>query len=280
MLVRLAKSVERGLKQADKRSAQSAPPILAGKSSEETDLLGFDQSPEGRGEGAASARSDGQPRDVQSRDGEPDEAQAGLTSEDELVSRSLSGDQDAFEVLVRRNHSRVFSIIGSFFRRRDVVEDIAQEVFSKAFFSLYTFTLGRSFEAWVARIAVNACYDHLRSQRRRIEQQVPHESQVEDEWLELQMLEVARDRHLSSERQRDAAEIAERLLAKLDAEDRLVVVLMDRDGFSVKEVSEMTGWGESKVKVRAFRARRTLRAAMKRLVMSGERMQRSKQEHG
>jgi len=89
-------------------------------------------------------------------------------------------------------------------------------------------------------------------------------------------LEVARDRHSSSERQRDAAEIAERLLSKLEPEDRLVVVLIDRDGFSVKEVSEMTGWGQSKVKVRAFRARRVLRAAMKRLVLSGERMQRSK----
>jgi len=68
------------------------------------------------------------------------------------------------------------------------------------------------------------------------------------------------------------------LLAKLDPEDRLVVVLIDRDGFSVKEVSEMTGWGQSKVKVRAFRARRVLRAAMKRLVLSGERMQRSKKK--
>jgi RNA polymerase sigma-70 factor (ECF subfamily) len=159
-----------------------------------------------------------------------------------------------------------------------MVEDIGQEVFAKAFFSLSTFTLGRSFEAWVAKIAVNACYDHLRAGRRRIDQQSPHETQQEDEWFELQMLEVARARHASSERQRDAAEIAERLLSKLDPEDRLVVVLIDRDGFSVKEVSEMTGWGQSKVKVRAFRARRTLRAAMKRLVLSGERMQRSKKK--
>lgn len=198
--------------------------------------------------------------------------------EDEIIKRSLAGDEDAFETLVRRHSSRVFSIIGSFFRRRDMVEDIGQEVFAKAFFSLGTFTLGRSFEAWVAKIAVNACYDHLRAQRRRIDQQSPHETQQEDEWFELQMLEVARDRHASAERQRDAAEIAERLLSKLDPEDRVVVVLIDRDGFSVKEVSEMTGWGQSKVKVRAFRARRTLRAAMKRLVLSGERMQRSKKK--
>ena len=200
------------------------------------------------------------------------------SDEGNLIESSLAGDEDAFEKLVRRHSPRVFSIIGSFFRRRDLIEDIAQEVFAKTYFSLGTFTLGRSFEAWVAKIAVNACYDQLRSQRRRIEQQLPHETQQEDEWFELQMLEVARDRHASAERQRDAGEIAERLLSKLDPEDRLVVVLIDRDGFSVKEVSEMTGWGQSKVKVRAFRARRVLRAAMKRLVLSGERMQRSKQK--
>jgi RNA polymerase sigma-70 factor (ECF subfamily) len=215
--------------------------------------------------------------------GASDEADDSITrslsdDEDELITRSLAGDDDSFEMLVRRHSSRVFSIVGSFFRRRDMVEDIAQEVFAKAFFSLGTFTLGRSFEAWVAKIAVNACYDHLRAQRRRIEQQLPHETQHEDEWFELQMLEVARDRHASAERQRDAAEIADRLLSKLEPEDRLVVVLIDRDGFSVKEVSEMTGWGQSKVKVRAFRARRVLRAAMKRLVLSGERMQRSKKK--
>ena len=206
-----------------------------------------------------------------------DEA-AAPSDEDLLIEASLAGDEDSFEQLVRRHSPRVFSIIGSFFRRRDLIEDIAQEVFAKAYFSLGTFTLGRSFEAWVAKIAVNACYDHLRAQRRRIDQQLPHETQQEDEWFELQMLEVARDRHASAERQRDASEIAERLLSKLDPEDRMVVVLIDRDGFSVKEVADMTGWGQSKVKVRAFRARRVLRAAMKRLVLSGERMQRSKKK--
>lgn len=207
----------------------------------------------------------------------PDET-ASARDEDQLIRRSLAGDGDAFEGLVRRHSPRVFSIVGSFFRRRDMIDDIAQEVFAKAYFSLGTFTLGRSFEAWVAKITVNACYDQLRAQRRRIEQQWAHETQKEDEWFELQMFEVAQERHASAERQRDAAEIAERLLAKLDPEDRLVVVLIDRDGFSVKEVSEMTGWGQSKVKVRAFRARRVLRAAMKRLVLSGERMQRSKKK--
>jgi len=264
--------VECRLKQADNRNAQStARQALVGDAAPNIPLIKLGVRDDEHVDGLEAQSSV-----VAEETMPPDDATVGLVSdEDELIKSSLAGDDDSFEILVRRHSSRIFSIIGSFFRRRDMVEDIAQEVFAKAFFSLGTFTLGRSFEAWVAKIAVNACYDHLRAQRRRIEQQLPHETQQEDEWFELQMLEVARDRHASSERQRDAAEIAERLLGKLEPEDRLVVVLIDRDGFSVKEVSEMTGWGQSKVKVRAFRARRVLRAAMKRLVLSGERMQRS-----
>jgi RNA polymerase sigma-70 factor, ECF subfamily len=267
--VAVPKSVEHALKQAENRNAQSsARQARVGDAAELGRALPDPETDERMS------------RNVEVRPAALDELElpSEANDEDELIRRSRAGDDGSFETLVRRHSSRVFSIIGSFFRRRDMIEDIAQEVFAKAYFSLGTFTLGRSFEAWVAKIAVNACYDHLRAGRRRIEQQLPHETQQEDEWFELQMLEVARDRHASAERQRDAAEIADRLLSKLEPEDRVVVVLIDRDGFSVKEVSEMTGWGQSKVKVRAFRARRVLRAAMKRLVLSGERMQRSKKK--
>jgi RNA polymerase sigma-70 factor, ECF subfamily len=191
--------------------------------------------------------------------------------DDQMVRRTIAGDQEAFEVLVRRHSPRVFNIIGSFFRRRDLVEDIAQDVFIKSYTSLASYTLGRSFEAWLARIAVNCCYDQLRAQRRRGEQLSPQESGLESDWLDLQMLETAISRHASEERQREAADVANRLLSKLMPEDRVVLILMDRDGYSVKEISDMTGWGSSKVKVRAFRARRTLRTAMKRLMTSAER---------
>lgn len=269
------------MKQADNRNAQSTARQAVVGEAPEFGRVNIDSDPDDRRSRSAEVRpleTSDQPIPDESPDEPTLEHERGSTDEDELIQHSRGGDDDSFETLVRRHSPRVFSIIGSFFRRRDMIEDIAQEVFAKAYFSLGTFTLGRSFEAWVAKIAVNACYDHLRAQRRRIEQQLPHETQQEDEWFELQMLEVARDRHASSERQRDASEIAERLLSKLDPEDRLVVVLIDRDGYSVKEVSDMTGWGQSKVKVRAFRARRVLRAAMKRLVLSGERMQRSKKK--
>lgn len=196
-------------------------------------------------------------------------------SDDEVIRRILDGDQNAFEMLVRRYSPRVFSIIGSFFRRRDIIEDIAQEVFARSYFSLASYTIGRSFEAWVAKIAVNACYDHLRAQRRRSENAAPQFAEEEQgEWLELQMVEAARDKHASEERRREAADIADRLLAKLDPEDRMILVLLDKDEYSVQEISEMLGWGQSKIKVRAFRARRALRTAMKRLLLSAENTQK------
>ena len=233
------------------------------------------QAPEAEGDREAGSARDGAIGEVEPLE-EVASGRAGEFDEDELIRQTLKGDHDAFELLVRRFSPRVFNIIGSFFRRRDMIEDIAQEVFTKAFFSLASFTLGRSFEAWVAKIAVNACYDQLRAMRRRSENQTPqYAAEQEDDWLELQMLQAARDRHASAERQREAADTAERLLTKLDPEDRVVLVLMDRDGYSVSEISEMTGWGQSKVKVRAFRARRVLRAAMKRLLMNAERKQRS-----
>jgi RNA polymerase sigma-70 factor (ECF subfamily) len=250
--------------EGDERGARAAArSVVTSASSEEGELAELHHP----GEEGLSANEPDPPVTVQEQGPKADE--------DGLIKRSLKGDQDAFEVLVRRYSPRVFNIIGSFFRRRDMVEDIAQEVFARSYFSLSSFTLGRSFEAWVAKIAVNACYDHLRAQRRRIEYQMPRTAEQEDEWLELQMLDVARSRHSSIERQREAIDISDRLLAKLEAEDRLVLVLMDRDGYSVKEISELTGWGQSKIKVRAFRARRTLRAEMKRLLISAERKQRS-----
>jgi RNA polymerase sigma-70 factor (ECF subfamily) len=216
----------------------------------------------------------GWPNACPSEDAKPDGTND-FESDDETVGRTLAGDRDAFEVLVRRHSARVFNIIGSFFRRRDMVEDIAQDVFIKAFVSLSSYTLGRSFAAWIAKIAVNCCYDHLRAERRRGEQSFSQYAERDAEWLELQMLEGAQARYASEQRQRDASETARRLLSRLAPEDRIVVVLMDRDGFSVSEISDLTGWGQSKVKVRAFRARRALRAAMRRLIAAAERKQRT-----
>ena len=167
---------------------------------------------------------------------------------------------------MRRYSPRVFQVANRFFRQRGQVEDIAQEAFLKAYTQLANFAGRGSFEGWLARVTTNLCLNQLRSARRRPEATVADLTQSEGDWLDSQLTEVSTERHASSERGRVAADLAEKVLDGLSPDDRLVLLSIDGDDLSVKEVAEMTGWSESKVKVRAFRARRRMREAVEGLL--------------
>ncbi len=89
-----------------------------------------------------------------------------MKPETELVRRSQQGDALAFEELVRSCRQKVFGLIYQILRSPEEVEDVAQEVFTKLYFSLPQFRLDSSFQAWLYRIVVNQCYDHLRKRKR------------------------------------------------------------------------------------------------------------------
>src|SRR5262245_60152750 len=101
-----------------------------------------------------------------------------MTVDKELIQRCQQGDQDAFESLVKKHERRVFGLVYQMVRQPSEVEDIAQEVFTKIYFSLPQFRIEASFEAWLYRITVNQCYDYLRKRKR--EAQVT-ESDLSDE---------------------------------------------------------------------------------------------------
>ncbi len=101
-----------------------------------------------------------------------------MTVDKELIQRCQQGDQAAFELLVKKHERRVFGLVYQMVRQPSEVEDIAQEVFTKIYFSLPQFRIEASFEAWLYRITVNQCYDYLRKRKR--EAQVT-ESDLSDE---------------------------------------------------------------------------------------------------
>jgi RNA polymerase sigma-70 factor (ECF subfamily) len=188
----------------------------------------------------------------------------------ELARLARSGDELAFAEIVRRFSPRVFQFASRFFRQRSLVEEAAQEVFLKAYTELGSYEGRGSLEGWLTRITTNTCLNLLRSARRRPESAVADLSEDESNWLENQLADVAAERHQAVERSLVAADLADRVLETLDSDDRLVLMLMDGDGASVKEVAELTGWSESKVKVRAFRARRRMREAVEALLTGKE----------
>jgi RNA polymerase sigma-70 factor (ECF subfamily) len=180
-----------------------------------------------------------------------------------LVNQARTGDEAAFEELFNRHRRRVSLIASRFFRQREQIEEIVQDSFTKAYFALSDFsnTQENSFASWLARITFNVCYDELRRMKRRPESALSDVSEEESVWLK---------QHLPAEAGRDvesatvSRDLAAKLLARLSPEDRLVLVMLDAEGMSVSEIAKLMNWSSPKVKVRAHRARASLRRVLKK----------------
>ena len=183
----------------------------------------------------------------------------------DLARQAQEGDESAFAEIVRRYSPRVFSVASRFFRQRSLVEEAAQEIFLKAFTQLGSFEGRGSFEGWLTRIATNTCLNMVRGAKRRPEFTVSDLTDDEQSWLDHQSAgdEGAQP---SVENSLVATDLADRLLGVLSPEDQQALLMIDGENASIKEVAEATGWSESKVKVRAFRARRKVREAMEKLL--------------
>jgi RNA polymerase sigma-70 factor, ECF subfamily len=185
-------------------------------------------------------------------------------TDDALVAAAGAGDEAAFEQLFERHRRQVARVAGRFFPQREQIEEIIQDSFTKVYFALGTYhgTHAASFKAWLTQIVVNSCYDQLRRVRRRPEQALSEFEENEGQEFTAHLRSGRRD----VETALVSRDLAEKLLARISPEDRVVLTLLDVEGFSVAEIAEMMNWSISKVKVRAHRARAHLRRVLKRFV--------------
>src|SRR5882724_10885119 len=121
----------------------------------------------------------------------------------ELVRRAQGEDKEAFEELIRRHQHRVFAVASGILRKREDVEDIAQQVFVKAYFSLKRFDQRAAFSTWLYKITVNECWDLLRKKKVR---PLVYEADLSEE--------QARQILSSEEKGSTAPDISERLEAR------------------------------------------------------------------
>ena len=178
------------------------------------------------------------------------------------LARVRQGDDDAARALVGHLWPLVSKIVRAHLPRRLDEEDLAQEVFMKMFAHLAQFRGEVPFEHWVSRVAVSTCLDRLRAQQRRPEWRWADLSEAEAETLDA-VLAAQNEPHPSQGLA--ARELVGKLLESLGVEDRLVINLLDLEQRSVAEIARLTGWSATLVKVRAFRARRKLRARLAEL---------------
>jgi len=182
------------------------------------------------------------------------------------LARVAQGDQAAATALVARVHPLVLRLVSAHRPQRCPADDLAQEVLIRMFSRLdrYQARDGVPFEHWLGRMTVNHCRDALRAERR-----VPRTVALSDAsaaWLAA----LVRDDPPPVDDPAPAAKLVEALLAELPPPDRLVLTLLDLEGRSTSEISAQTGWSRTLVKVRAFRARRRLRAVANRWGLTGD----------
>ena len=178
-----------------------------------------------------------------------------------LVRRVREGETERFADLIDRYQNHVGRIVA---RRvpADRVRELIHEVFVKAYVNLAQFSDSVPFEHWLAGIAVRTCYDFWRARAR---EDVPVSALSEDHqrWIE-QTLSSQSDRQFRDQTaKQEAADVLEWALRQLSPENRAVLTLVHLDGYSVREAAQLLGWTLVNVKVRAYRARKAMRALLR-----------------
>lgn len=177
-----------------------------------------------------------------------------------LVAQTLEGDLESFTPLIVKYQIKVRNLARRFANSESDLEDISQEVFMRAFKKLSTFRREAPFEHWLMRLTTRVCFDFIRKRKAR-----PDTCSVEDSTMERLLHE---DSHQRSDQEAleeiEAAQaLVNELMSQLQPEAQMVLTLQELEGKSVKEISKLTGWSASLVKVRAFRARAQLKKLLK-----------------
>jgi RNA polymerase sigma-70 factor (ECF subfamily) len=182
----------------------------------------------------------------------------------QLIESVLEGDEFAFEQIFDR-HKRMVAVVASrYFRQPHQIEEIIQISFAKVFVELGNFRglHDLSLASWLARITTNVCLDTLRSKKRRPEDLCSELTEGELESL----TNLKTDGGPNAEKLALDRDLAEKLLGHVPADDRALLQMLYAEEMSVAEIADLTGWSQSKVKIKAWRARNTMRRVLKKFM--------------
>ncbi len=176
-----------------------------------------------------------------------------------LIERARSGDEAAFNQVVQAYRKRILGTISRLIGRPEDVEDVAQEVFVRLYYSLDQLRSPEVFEPWLYRLTSNAAYDYLRRrQKRRMEARM---ADLSEEQVVLADADAGSKQNSQDKQAASIREFVQELLGEVSEEDRVLLLMKEVEGLSLKELQEIYGLKENAMKVRLFRARqRVLKA--------------------
>src|ERR1017187_5044967 len=178
----------------------------------------------------------------------------------QLIQKAQQGDAPAFNEVVSAARGRLLGTISRLIGRPEDVEDVAQEVFIRLYFSLGQLRTPEVFEPWLYRLTGNASYDYLRKSRRRIESRMAALSEQD-----VMMADAAAGSRAQSDEseKRRVRETVQELLSTVSEEDRILLTRKEGEGLALKELEKIYHVNENALKVRLFRARQRVLKKMK-----------------
>ncbi|MEM9076725.1 MAG: sigma-70 family RNA polymerase sigma factor [Bacteroidota bacterium] len=186
------------------------------------------------------------------------------TTDQYLIKRTLDGDTRAFGRLVEKHQNYVFTLVVRMIKTREASEEVAQDVFIKAYKSLKDFKGDSKFTTWLYRIAYRAALDHIRKNKKR---------QKTDELLE----EITESELTLSEnpferiQEKEQKEYIKKCIRKLSENDAAIVTLFYFEEMSIKEIGKITGLSDDNVKVKLHRSRKKLYQLLQNVPMFQEK---------
>lgn len=188
------------------------------------------------------------------------------TTDDDLIAAVLGGQTGEFAELAARYRDKVERLCQRFFSDHEMVRDLAQESFIRAFTGLSSYRAEMPFFGWLRAIVSNVCYDELRRRQRRPEELVADFTAPERTWVQLVSAATPEEIVDAAEQRQEAHDLAHRLLESLRPDDRTIMILKETEDRSINEIAQIMGWSEAKVKIRAFRARQLMRRNAERIL--------------
>jgi len=174
----------------------------------------------------------------------------------ELVQQALAGSQEAYRLILTRYQRPVISLVRRMVSEAALAEDVAQEVFVKAFRALDSFDQRRKFSSWLFKIAHNSAIDQLR--RRQVDTVALETTDSEQPDLVAVIADTSVDSPATRMERRDLAAAIEGAVSSLRPEYREVVVLRFQEGLAYEEIAQVTGLPLGTVKTHIFRARKAM----------------------
>jgi RNA polymerase sigma-70 factor, ECF subfamily len=185
----------------------------------------------------------------------------------ELIEKARKGDDGAFNQVVYAYRKRILGTIARLIGRPEDVEDVGQEVFLRLYYSLDQLRAAEVFEPWLYRLTVNAAYDYLRRQKRRHEHRM---SDLSEQQVMMADASAGGKKQAEESRRTKVREMVQSLLEKVSDEDRILLMMKEVEGLSLKELEQIYNVNENALKVRLFRARqRVLKAYESEVAWTG-----------